>query len=540
MVDKGSVQRRPLDFEDYTDIVRRNIRWILAPMLAGLVVSTVVAYSLQDKYISHALIRLVPQQISGDLVQNTSAQDMTDRISGLAQDILSRTTLTNLIQTYGLYKPELKSEPLEDVINKMHSAIGIHPTVGVNNMQGKGMAAMEISFEYRNGSVANKVCGDLVSRFMNASTAGSIDAQIQGNAFLKDEMDKAKADLDRLEKELADYRTAHAGTLPDQMAANFQQMSAAQQRLNSLSDAASRLNERRMGLESALRISQDHLAAIRSIVPVSVAHTEKNAELDRQISDLETNVASLKERYTDENPDMQAAQERLAVLKRERDNANKATAANKTPDAESPTAARERIDAQSQIESIKAQLKATDVEDQQINRQIQEANGQLRTLQARLEGSPANEREYADLIRDREVAKMKFLDADNKMHKSNVSMDLERRKQGETLEVIDNPSMPTDPTEPKRAIIIPIGAVGGLVLGIILVAIREIKDASLKNLKDARVYTQLSILGSIPLLENDVVVQRRKQVMLVSWAAATVLGIAIIVGSVAHYYLNKA
>jgi hypothetical protein len=52
-------------------------------------------------------------------------------------------------------------------------------------------------------------------------------------------------------------------------------------------------------------------------------------------------------------------------------------------------------------------------------------------------------------------------------------------------------------------------------------------------------YTQLSILGSIPLLENDVVVQRRKQVMLVSWATATVLGIALIVGSVAHYYLNR-
>jgi hypothetical protein len=68
------------------------------------------------------------------------------------------------------------------------------------------------------------------------------------------------------------------------------------------------------------------------------------------------------------------------------------------------------------------------------------------------------------------------------------------------------------------------------------------KDTSLKNLKDARLYTQLSILGSIPLLENDVVVQRRKQVMLVSWATAMVLGIAIVVVTVAryYYYVNKA
>ena len=66
------------------------------------------------------------------------------------------------------------------------------------------------------------------------------------------------------------------------------------------------------------------------------------------------------------------------------------------------------------------------------------------------------------------------------------------------------------------------------------------KDTSLKNLKDARLYTQLPILGSIPLLENDVVVQRRKQVMWVSWATGTVLGLAIAGASIAHYYFNGA
>jgi hypothetical protein len=88
--------------------------------------------------------------------------------------------------------------------------------------------------------------------------------------------------------------------------------------------------------------------------------------------------------------------------------------------------------------------------------------------------------------------------------------------------------------------IIPVDLVGGLLLGVLIVALREVRDTSLKNLKDARLYTQLSILGSIPLLENDVVVQRRKQVMWVGWATATVFGLVVIAGSVAHYYLTKA
>ncbi len=115
---------------------------------------------------------------------------------------------------------------------------------------------------------------------------------------------------------------------------------------------------------------------------------------------------------------------------------------------------------------------------------------------------------------------------------------MERSKQGETLELLDQASLPTSPVAPKRRMILPIGTVIGLILGIAIVAVREVKDTSLKNLKDARLYTQLSILGSIPLLENDIVVQRRKQVMWVGWATATIAGLAIMAGSVAHYYLK--
>jgi uncharacterized protein involved in exopolysaccharide biosynthesis len=248
----------------------------------------------------------------------------------------------------------------------------------------------------------------------------------------------------------------------------------------------------------------------------------------------------MKDKYTAENPDLQSAQETLGALRRQRDEANKSAASPKNGEAENPLQARERIDAQAQIESLQNQLSAANLEEQKNTADIQTATAQLRTLQGRLESTPGAIREYSDLLRDRETAKQKFLDLDTRMHKSTMSMDLERRKQGETLELIDAATLPETPTEPNRALYIPLGAVGGLLIGFILVAIREVKDTSLKNLKDARVYTQLAILGSIPLLENDVVVQRRKQVMLVSWAMATVLAIAIIVSSVAHYYLNRA
>jgi uncharacterized protein involved in exopolysaccharide biosynthesis len=375
---------------------------------------------------------------------------------------------------------------------------------------------------------------------MNASSVDTLDSQVQTNGFLKDEMDKAKADLDHLEQQLAEYQTRHAGSLPEEMQGNFQQMTAVEQRLNNLSDAATRISERKMTIESNLRIVKDHLAAMRTVAASVPVRSEKSVELDKQIAAQETAVAEMKDKYTAENPDLQAAQETLGALRRQRDEANKSAASTKSADTENPAQARDRIEAQAQIESLENQLKLATLEEQRNTSDIQLANGQLRAFQARLESTPGGIREYSDLLRDRETAKQKFLDLDSRMHKSTISMDLERRKQGETLELIDAPSLPTEPKEPNRPLIIPLGAVGGLLVGLILVAIREVKNTSLKNLKDARVYTQLPILGSIPLLENDVVVQRRKQVMLVSWAMGTVLAIAIIVGSVAHYYLNRA
>ncbi len=541
MIDSGSVSRRPLDFEDYIDLVRRNVRWIIGSVLAGLVVSTVVSFSIEDTFVSKAMIRIVPQQIADSLVQNASAQDLTDRMNGMYQTIVSRTTLANLIQTYGLYKTEQKSEPLQDVIEKMKTSITVRPTIGVTNLQGsKGVPAMEVAFKYRDATLANKVCADLVTRFLNASSIDTLDSQVQANVFLRDEMDKAKADLDHLEQQVSDYQTQHAGALPEEMQGNYQQLTAVEQRLNNLSDAATRISEKKMAIEGNLRIIKDHLSALRTVAATAPAKSDRALELEKEITTLETSIAEMKDKYTAENPDLQSAQEALGALRRQRDEANKNAASPKNADVENPAQARERIDAQAQIEALQNQWSAANLEEQKNTAEIQMASGQLRTLQGRLESTPGTIREYSDLLRDRETAKQKFLDLDTRMHKSTMSMDLERRKQGETLELIDAATLPETPTEPNRALYIPLGAVGGLVIGFILVAIREVKDTSLKNLKDARVYTQLSILGSIPLLENDVVVQRRKQVMLVSWAMATVLAIAIIVGSVAHYYLNRA
>ncbi len=125
-----SVPRRPFDFEDYIDILRRNMRWIIAPAFAGLSDATVVAFMMEDTFVSSALIRVTPQQINPELVQNVTSQDVAERINGMAQTILSRGTLTRLISHTASIRRNSKASRWKMSSTKCTRAIDIRPVGG--------------------------------------------------------------------------------------------------------------------------------------------------------------------------------------------------------------------------------------------------------------------------------------------------------------------------------------------------------------------------------------------------------------------------
>ncbi len=539
MLDRASVPRRALDFEDYISILRRNFRWLLGPLFAGLVISTVVAYLWRDTYVSQALIRIVPQQISTDIVPDITAQDITDRINGMAEAIESYNTLSTIITSFNLYPKELKSEPMSDVISEMKKAISIKPVEGVTNVTGKELPAMQVGFQYRDALTAQRVCQDIVSRFVDANTRESLSMQQQANQFLTEQFDQTKQALDAIDQKLADFKTKNAGRLPDELQTSLAQMAVLQQREANASDALGRNAEQRTMLESGLEMAKERLKAAESNSPGTQAQSQRVVDLDREINSLETQVAAMKNEYTDNYPDLQTARDRLKLLKQERADAFKDQPKDGDNAAESSNISRDRLEAQSVVKQYQTQLETNAMEAKRIQKDSAAVSQAIAAYQTRLEGLPAGQKEYGELMRDRELTKQRYDQLDVQRQKSGDAIKLNIRKEGQGLETLDSASLPSSPSEPKRYIIIPAGALIGLVLGLVMVGVREMRDLSLKSLKDARLYTQLPVLGSIPLLENDVVVQHRKQKLWVGWAAATFVGLAIMTLSAVHYYMGK-
>jgi uncharacterized protein involved in exopolysaccharide biosynthesis len=248
----------------------------------------------------------------------------------------------------------------------------------------------------------------------------------------------------------------------------------------------------------------------------------------------------LLQRYTDEYPEVRSAKGRLEVAKKLRDELLKEDKETRKAEASTPAApkapntlqARELRDLDGKIRQLQTAVEAKDMEIASLNKEMSRVNGQIGLYMGRVETLPAGEREYGDLLRERDIAKAKYVKLDGDLQKAQIAQDMEGRKQGETLELLDPASLPLNPTEPKRYMIISIGAAIGLLLGIVIAGALEMKDTSLKNLKDVRAYTKMAILGSIPLLENDFVVRRRKRLAWLGWTTASLVAVVIMSGTV--------
>ena len=287
-----------------------------------------------------------------------------------------------------------------------------------------------------------------------------------------------------------------------------------------------------------------------SLVPGSAASRQDDdptmQRLNGEVATLQRQVQELLERYKSNHPDVARMQTRLKAVENERDSylARRASVSSTPSAPNEPVQPRMSTEQRQQLANYEADIqraqgaiRGKEIEIDRYMRDISDAEKKMKDANARIEVGPANIQSYAQLNRDYNLAKGRYDSLNLRVGESQMSTDIETRKQGETLEVLDLPSLPESPMAPNRPLIIAGGLGVGLVLGLVLVGFREMKDASLKSLKDVRAYTHFAVLGNIPLLENDLIIRRRRRLGWVGWSTA-ILASLVVVGVSVYYYLT--
>ena len=550
-----AISRRSLDMEDYIDLARRHSGWIVGPTLAGLVVASCVALYLPNVFVSIATMRITPSQISDTIVAATINQQLTGRIEQMEQDILSRTSLSNIIQDprLDLYKADRATKPIEDVIEIMKNRdikITINdPTGGL--IERRGASSFNISFAYSDAHKAQQVVQTLVTKFNDSNQSSQRTTQSIVTEFVHDELSETRANLNSIDDALTKFRVENAGKLPENAQTNIAQMTSEEQRLASVNEALSRLDQQKIQYDQHIDTLTEQLHVLDLLgkeseangAPAMRQQNERLTAMNRTITDTESQLAQLHQIFRPGYPDIRDAENRLGVLKKQRDDLQKEQDAEEAKPAEAKPKKTnyQQLESatalQGQIDATKALISGQELERRNMLAEQKTITEQLKVYQGRLSATSSIEAKYADLVRDEKAATAKLQIQENNDDRNKQQASLLQRRAGEQLEVLDAPSLPIKASKPDRWLVVGAGLALSFILGLAMAGVQEARDTSLKNLKDVRAYTNLPVLSSIPLLENSMLVRRKRRLSYLAWSAGIIIGI-LCVGAALYYHMT--
>lgn len=550
----GSASRRQPDIEDYIDMLRRYRSWIIGPMFAGLVISVVVAFFWPDTYVSTAVMTITPQQVSQNLVRSDVNTQMGARLQEMETEILSRSSLSDLIVHLDLYKKERTQKPLEDIVQEMRNKARVQPYEAATSPEGQNrVQAFTISFSYTDRYKAQQVVRELVSKFEEQNLIYMTKTASVTTEFLGDELKNAKQELDNLDQKLTEFKMANQGRLPDQFQANVQAQNAAEAEAGRMADALSQAQARKVMLEQSLQnliADQNFYAQHGQEVVPSGPTSVKNQQLlqlDANLTQQKAHLASMLKLYGENYPEIASLKAAISVAEAQKADLEKqveaqaASAGDRGPVKVANPAVQARLEElKNSIATVKTQIQTTQADIDRLIKNTAAENQKIAAYQTRIEQAPLNEQQYMQLNSDYLLAKKNYEDLVQKRDSSETAQDLEQHKGGENLELLDPASLPEQATDPNRPAWAAIGTALGLMIGIVLAGAKEMRDSSLKNLKDVRAYTNLPVLSSIPLLENALLVRRKRRLFWLAWSSSFIIGCLAMTISVYYHFFGRS
>jgi polysaccharide chain length determinant protein (PEP-CTERM system associated) len=479
-------------------------RWVIVtPLVVCTMAGLIVSASLTDIYQSDMLIQIVPQTVPKDIVRPTVTQRAEDRIDGVTQEVQSRTQLEQMITELGLYPTLRERMPLEDVVELMRSSIQIDL---VRSARNEPADAFHVRFTYSDPDIATKVTQRLGTLYIDRNARARVRGTEDIDAFLETKLADVRAQLNAQDEKLRAFRERHAGRLPTQTDFNMQAMQSASTQAQSMAESLARDRDQKMTLEGLLTIAQSEPAPVAVTTGSGGSPADSAAALNaatpaQQLEILRGNRARAATRFKPQHPDMVKLDRAIAELEQKvkSDPGAPPTTLSTAPAAVtvSEAARRERLtNMRAQIDSLTRQIAFKEQEERRLR-------GTVASYQGRLEATPGVDSEWQSLTRDYETLQISYRALLTKSQDAKVARDMEKDQIGEQFRVIDPARVPVRPVGPFRLQLNGIALGIGLLLGVGLAALLELRDSTFASETDVHDVLSLPVLALVPYLSTQ-------------------------------------
>lgn len=487
---------RQMGFEDYMEILRKHWWIILIPAILGCSGVYLYSLSLADQFTSRTLVIVEQQKVPDSYVKSVDSGDIGERLGTMQEQILSRTRLQPIIEKFDLFKAQKGKVPMEDLVDGLRKSIIIMPIKSLVSTREGDLPGFSISYTGNDPRLTQQVCSEILSMFVEQDIQDREKHAVGTTDFMKSQLDKAKKDLDTQDAKMADFKRRYMGSLPGNEQTDVNMVMAYGSQLDAVTNQLSRAQQDKAYMESMLA---QQLSAWQTSQKTSGGMGEPHQDaLERQLTDLQSQLVSLRSRYTDDHPDVVKLEGTIAALKKKIED-NQAHANDKTPKASETATATPATEPPS-IQQLRVQIHQEEVLIKEKTREQAQIRGQLGVAQGRLSMSPGVEEQYKELTRDYQTALNFYNELLAKKNQSEMATSLQLAQQGEQFRIMDPPSLPEKPSFPNRPAFAGAGLGVGLALGVGLTLLLELRDKTLRTENDVEQFLGLPALALIPVI----------------------------------------
>ena len=487
---------RELSFEQYMEILKRRLWWIVIPVVVTPLLAYLGSLLIPNRYTSTTLVLVEQQKVPDNFVKPVVTEELNERLATMQEQILSRTRLQPLIERFGLFAGDVGKVPMEDLVDRMRKLISVTAVSADFGARTGGLPGFYVSFSAQDPHLAQQVCSEILSMFMQENLRAREQTAEGTTEFLTNQLQEAKRKLDEQDSKLAAFKQRYINQLPGQEQTNLSVLSSLNAQLDAASQAVARA-------EQDETFNQAQLA--QQLAAWKASRSGKDSDdLEKKLKDLQAQRSALESKYTSDHPDVISTKNQIAEVQQEiadapaapPDDADKNISAHLEP---------------AEIRALRAQIHDLETVKSEKSKQQEELQKEIRSYQSRVQTSPLVEEQYKALTRDYQTALSFYNDLLAKKTQSAMATDLERKQQGEQFRVMDPPNLPEKPTWPNRTLMAFGGLGGGLALGFGLAFVIEMRDKTLRTDQDVAFYLQLPVLSQIPELARHGNGQRRQR-----------------------------
>ena len=486
------------DVKFYLALVMKRMPVMLVLVLLGSAIGIAMALTIPPRYSAGARLLVENAQIPDIMAPSTVQTSADKQLQIVEERLMTRANMIDVANKYQVFADQ-DMKP-DQVFDAMQKRTGIFVWTGDRQRN----TVMEITFEDGSPQIAADIVNEFVTLVETESAEIRQTEAMETAEFFESEVARLSEDLSRKSAAIVAFKEANKDALPEEQLYRLNRQTQLLERLS--------LNSRDL---ATLREQRNRLVSVGTASGVNQPALTPEQQ---QLATLRSQLNSALSVYSESNPRVKMLRAQIEQLE---------ASMRPAGDAAKSDPMQNMLDIQ--IADIDGRISF-------LEGDIAKIENELVVLQEAIEKTPENAIRLDALTREYDNVQTQYNQAVASLGTAKVGESIQVQGRGERVSVIERAIPPNRPSGPNRKLIAGGGFFAGAALAAVFFVLTELLNRAVRRPVDLTRGLGVQPLATIPFIEKEVDIKRRRTTNTVLVLAA-ILAIPLGLWALHTYYL---